>query len=522
MKNYRPINNCDLAVAFATPRFSRKRALNTLFACLFISSVYFYTLWTVHSKSKTRISVDVTAKRASALHSSRFRHVESSRTASRRASPVGSFDFEFAELKFQRVMNASAVGRATTIVPASVSCDSAVNDSARVLTDDFSEIVEWASTVRHGSKLLHSVKSATPRVFITGLLHNSCELMYQYVIEVLKFVLIYGDEGFKNVFVSLYSSGDDCSAVTLEAFKELLDVVGVPTVIKTRQRVRIPGTARIDFLQSIRNAAMEPLYSSETPFDEVVFLSDTFFCAGDMVRLLRHTKASIKCGLDFAGTTNAMKFYDTWVAHDLSGRMFTNEFPFVHDVDSSRALKDGAPFQVSCCWNGLLTLRAKVFTDLGARFRRSLDDTECHAAETELICHDFAALGYPNMLVDPQVTVTYTKADYVALSNSRSSAHSYSMKRTNLFTNESIDTVERWVERPSSTECAPLDGHTGDHPDREHIKQVDWSVHYAKMGVPVASEKKITSLHACDGPSASQCVLSGGKRAFVSRAAMSG
>ena len=168
MKNYRPINNCDLAVAFATPRFSRKRALNTLFACLFISSVYFYTLWTVHSKSKTRISVDVTAKRASALHSSRFRHVESSRTASRSASPVGSFDFEFAELKFQRVMNASAVGRATTIVLASVSCDSAVNDSARVLTDDFSEIVEWASTVRHGSKLLHSVKSATPRVFITG------------------------------------------------------------------------------------------------------------------------------------------------------------------------------------------------------------------------------------------------------------------------------------------------------------------------------------------------------------------
>ena len=55
--------------------------------------------------------------------------------------------------------------------------------------------------------------------------------------------------------------------------------------------------------------------------------------------------------------------------------------------------------------NGLLTLRAKVFTDLGARFRRSLDDTECHAAETELICHDFAALGHPKMLVDPQVTV---------------------------------------------------------------------------------------------------------------------
>ena len=59
-------------------------------------------------------------------------------------------------------------------------------------------------------------------------------------------------------------------------------------------------------------------------------------------------------------------------------------------------------------------------------------------------------------------------------------------------------------------------------PRRGRIRHVDWNAHYAKMGVSVASEKKITSLHACDGPSASQCVLSGGKRAFVSRDAMSG
>ena len=64
--------------------------------------------------------------------------------------------------------------------------------------------------------------------------------------------------------------------------------------------------------------------------------------------------------------------------------------------------RDRAPFQVLCCWNGL-TLCANVFTALGARFRRSLDG------------HDFAALGYSKMLVDPRVTVTYTKAEYVAL-----------------------------------------------------------------------------------------------------------
>lgn len=503
------------------PRFSRKRALSTLFACVVTSSIYFYASHT--GRSKISIAVDDIAKRASALHSPRSRDVESLRNVSRRASPVASFDFEFAELKFQRVVDASAVGDAASTTPASISCDSAINDSARVLTDDFSEILAWASAVRRESKLVHLVKSATPRVFVTGLLHNSCVLMHHYVVEVLKFILLYGnDEGFENVFVSLYSSGDgDCAVLTLEAFKELLDAIGVPNVIKTRQRERIPGMARIDFLQSIRNAAMEPLYLSDTPYDEVVFLSDAFFCAGDIVRLLRHTEASIKCGLDFDGTTNAMKFRDTWVAHDMSGRMFTKEFPFVHDVVSSHALNGGAPFQVLCCWNGLLTLRAKVFTDLGARFRRSLDDTECHAAETELICHDFAALGHPKMLVDPQVTVTYTKAEYVALSHSRSSPHSYSLRRTNMFSNESIATVETWAERPSSTECAPLDGHAGDHPDRGRIRHVDWNAHYAEMGVPVASDKKITSLHACDGPSASQCVLSGGKRAFVSRDAMS-
>lgn len=38
------------------------------------------------------------------------------RKFSTRASPVGSFDFEFAELTFQRVVNESAVGAASIVV----------------------------------------------------------------------------------------------------------------------------------------------------------------------------------------------------------------------------------------------------------------------------------------------------------------------------------------------------------------------------------------------------------------------
>ena len=103
--------------------------------------------------------------------------------------------------------------------------------------------------------------------------------------------------------------------------------------------------------------------------------------------------------------------------------------------------RDGAPFQVLCCWNGLLTLCANVFTHLSARFRRSLDDTECHTLETELICHNSVALGYSKMLVDLRVTVTYAKAEYVVLSNARFDASSYSLRRTDLFANEAQETL---------------------------------------------------------------------------------
>ena len=90
--------------------------------------------------------------------------------------------------------------------------------------------------------------------------------------------------------------------------------------------------------------------------------------------------------------------------------------------------RDRVPFQVLCCRNGLLTLCANVFTHLGARFRRSLDG------------HNFAALGYSKMLVDPRVTVTYTKAEYIALSNARFDVSSYSLRRTDLFANKAQET----------------------------------------------------------------------------------
>ena len=424
------------------------------------------------------------------------------------------FDIELARLKFRAIFSTSISNDVANNMHPSNFCDLVSNSSEFSFTVGFEEILAWASHVRRESRLLHVVQARAPKVFIAGLLYNNCEIMTHYIYEVLKFLLIFGyDVGFKNVLLSLYASGSrDCTASLLDRFKELLDTMKVPNIIKTRQPERRPGSARIDFLQSIRNKAMKPLYLSDEKFDEVIFLSDTLFCVGDIVRLLIHDQASIKCGLDFDGSQNAMKFRDTWVAHDMSGKMFTKEFPFVHDNTSVHALEDGTPFQVSCCWNGLVALNARVFVDFGARFRRSLDKTECHAAETELICHDFAALGFPKVLIDPHITVAYTNAEYIALSKSISSRDSYSLKKTNLLENELIETVRTWETLPSRTECAPLDGHTGNHPDRGQIHYVDWNAHYSQVGVPIASTKMSVELHACTGPSASQCVLIGGTR----------
>lgn len=100
--------------------------------------------------------------------------------------------------------------------------------------DDFSEILVWVLVVWCELKLVYLVKLATSRVFVIGLLYNSCVFMYYYVVEVLKFIFLYGnDEGFENVFVFLYLSGDgDCVVLMFEAFKEFLDVIGVLNVIK--------------------------------------------------------------------------------------------------------------------------------------------------------------------------------------------------------------------------------------------------------------------------------------------------
>ena len=64
-----------------------------------------------------------------------------------------------------------------------------------------------------------------------------------------------------------------------------------------------------------------------------------------------------------------LEFYDTWVARDMDGNLFTKQAPYVTDPYSLERVRDGLTFPVKCCWNGVLALSAKPFVQHGLRIR---------------------------------------------------------------------------------------------------------------------------------------------------------
>ncbi|GFR42846.1 hypothetical protein Agub_g3804 [Astrephomene gubernaculifera] len=117
--------------------------------------------------------------------------------------------------------------------------------------------------------------------------------------------------------ISVYESGSKDNTVPwLLVAEQLWGAAGMRTFVVvngslTRQMVTDPFSGkyhkqhRIQFLASVRNAALEPLYGAPPgTYDNVVFVNDVFFCAADLFRLT-HLKADIACGLDF----------EVWVGH---------------------------------------------------------------------------------------------------------------------------------------------------------------------------------------------------------------
>ena len=312
---------------------------------------------------------------------------------------------------------------------------------------------------------LSTIPPSASSIFIASNLHNSEELMPNFISQLVQFLLAFPERLF---FVSIYESGSsDRTGEWLGLLEDVLNELKVPNrIVVDGKEVRHKGQERLDFLTRVRNRAMEPMWSSSFRWDKVVFINDVFFCAQDIIRLLQHD-ADIVCGLDFIkgdlaavpkhilqqlmvndltkrfyfseglarnisskgwllrrwrkslAKRNVVKdelpwiFYDIWVSHDLGGSQFVNHPPYiVNDTYAAERIRKGLPFSAQCCWNGMVVLNALPFQQ-GLRFRTH-QPNECATSECILICQDFQRLGFRRVLVDPGVRQAY---DYAGAQN---------------------------------------------------------------------------------------------------------
>ncbi|KAL0019036.1 hypothetical protein WJX77_006792 [Trebouxia sp. C0004] len=171
--------------------------------------------------------------------------------------------------------------------------------------------------------------------------------------------------------------------------------------------------------------------------DKVVFLNDVYFCAQHIHRLLAHEEANLACGLDYCQISTAkhipkalrkgmwglqplfLRFYDTWVARDAEGSIFSRAFNNpVGDAYGTHRMHQGLAFPVTCCWNGLAVFDAAPIQQSGLMFR-SAQHGECPASECSHFCEDFRRLGHDKMVVDPAVRLGYDYETATALSKGK-------------------------------------------------------------------------------------------------------
>lgn len=97
------------------------------------------------------------------------------------------------------------------------------------------------------------------KYFFAANLHSNAKVAPHFVFSLLQTLLTLSHD---NVFVSIFeSNSDDNTDTWLDILKLVLDVIGVPAVVESRgPLVRHSGQARIEFLSTVRNTALQPLY----------------------------------------------------------------------------------------------------------------------------------------------------------------------------------------------------------------------------------------------------------------------
>lgn len=277
------------------------------------------------------------------------------------------------------------------------------------------------------------VADPSQRVMVALNLHNNEDVMPHMVRQLLHLVAQLGPQ---RAFVSIYESGStDRTPAYLELLAGVLVRCGVPHRILTGSQFRLePGASRIEFMATIRNLALEPLWgdsaalksssrflsnisdlSTPVPAERVVFINDVFWCVKHVLRLLAYD-SDMACGMDFYVTDylDLRTFYDSWVSRAIDGSIVTGKPPYVQQHRlSAHLLGQGRPIPMRCCWNGLAVLRAKPFLE-GVRFREHAEG-ECAASECSILCDDLWHRNYTDFVMDPAVAVAYDPVDARAL-----------------------------------------------------------------------------------------------------------
>ena len=89
----------------------------------------------------------------------------------------------------------------------------------------------------------------------------------------------------------------------------------------------------------------------------------------------------------------------------MNGSAFGQRPPLVSDTYSQQREREGLPYPVHCCWNGLAVFDAAPLQQ-GLHFRAH-EEGECDASECQLFCNDLKRLGFTQALVDPSVRTAY-------------------------------------------------------------------------------------------------------------------
>jgi alpha-1,3-mannosyltransferase len=247
-------------------------------------------------------------------------------------------------------------------------------------------------------------------VAIVALLRDSERILPHFERAVLSASHQLGEH---RVFVSiLESASKDGTAHRLSNFQRRLQGQGIAHSIKYGNPPGllhfVPGNPasgnRIEFLATLRNAALGPVLTRERVVSKVAYLNDVILCGGDILRLLSHD-VDMACAYDFNGGGN---FWDNWVYEELEGSR--NALKAFERTKGPDPLRNEDVVPVVACWNGAVAFRAQPLYE-GLRFRRGFHrPNDCAQSECSLFCLDLRKRGYTRIIADPTVQVFYQQS----------------------------------------------------------------------------------------------------------------